>query len=181
MSSESPYKSRKAPSTPQRRWKKGFERASALAPEVLKTGGAKRGFAETRILTEWAAVAGEDISAICWPVKVRYGGRGGLGAALVLAVEGARAPEIDMQRARIIERVNAFYGYRAISRIEIDQSRAPELRKNAEKTSHPGVAGPVAPIPDIADDALAMALARLGANVKARAEKTKNAKGNSHE
>lgn len=46
------------PEQPKRRMR-GFLRAADLAPEALKSGGAKRGFAELRLLTEWRAVVGE--------------------------------------------------------------------------------------------------------------------------
>lgn len=161
---------RRKPPAPERRGK-GFYRAAEFTPGALKSAGAKRGFAELRLLTEWRAIAGDALAAICRPTKVTYGGRGGLGAALVLAAEGARAPEIEMQKAGIVERVNAFYGYRAISRIVIDQSRAPLL-----KTPEPGAGSEAeaprvapAPVADVADPGLALALARLGANVTAKA------------
>lgn len=107
-------------------------------------------------------------------MKVRYGGRGGLGAALVVTAEGARAPEVEMQRGRIIERVNAFYGYRAIARVEIDQSRAglmqePERRSSASSRSIDGPAPEPLQVSDVADPALALALGRLGANIRAKA------------
>lgn len=172
MTEETPDAARRRkPPAPQRRGK-GFHRAAEFTPGALKSAGAKRGFAELRLLTEWRAIAGDALAAICRPTKVTYGGRGGgLGAALVLAAEGARAPEIEMQKAQIVERVNAFYGYRAISRISIDQSRAPLLNAPEPGAGAEQDAPRPAPRPlaNVADPGLALALARLGANVKAKA------------
>ena len=47
--------------------------------------------------------------------------RGRLGATLVVRVEGARATEVEHLGPRIIERVNQFYGYRAIDRLKVTQ------------------------------------------------------------
>lgn len=182
---------------PARRKSRGFLRAATLTPDALRSAGAKRGFAELRLLTEWRAVAGEALASICRPVKVSYSRRDapGLGATLIVTAPGARAPEVEMSAPRIIERVNAFYGYRAVSRIRIDQSRDPSapLRRSAPLTGQtagfaedapgwsgppPGVAGgaaepiadEVAPVAGVADERLARALARLGASVVAHAK-----------
>lgn len=193
-----PAASRKGGNAARPRKSRGFLRAGALAPAALKTVGAKRGFAELRLLTEWPAIAGAAVAAICKPVKVTYGRRDapGLGATLVVTTAGARAPEVEMSAPGIIERVNAFYGYRAVSRLAIDQSRAPAMAAGfaeaqapwtgptagagrdgaagtgaeARETDASGRSGDAAPrTPGVADDRLALALARLGANVSARA------------
>ena len=41
---------------------------------------------------------------------------------MVLWAAPGRGPELQMQAPKIIERVNAFYGYRAISRIRVSQT-----------------------------------------------------------
>ncbi|MEX2520333.1 MAG: DUF721 domain-containing protein [Paracoccaceae bacterium] len=182
MSDETPEPKRaRKPSVsrpPAPRRGRGFLSAAELAPTVLKSTGAKRGFAELRLLTEWRAVVGEALAGVCRPLKVSYGGRSGagLGATLVIAAEGARAPEIEMQKTRIIERVNTFYGYRAISRIAIDQSRAPLLRmpNGMAETATPFEGPPPQPVAGVADDHLALALARLGANVRAKSRRADN-------
>ncbi len=159
---------------------RGFLRAAELTVGTLKSAGAKRGFAELRLVTEWRAIVGDALSVLCRPVKVTYGGRGGsgLGATLVVTGEGARAPEIDMQKTRIIDKVNAFYGYRAVSRLVIDQSRS-AMPMAAQPLSAQGFAegqtewqgAPVAsvsPLEGVADQHLALALGRLEANIAAR-------------
>ena len=83
----------------------------------------------------------------------------------------ADAPEIEMLGPRIVERVNAHYGYRAVSRIAIDQSRSP--------AHMPGFAEPAAtfegpksaprPVEGVTDERLALALGRLGANIRSKA------------
>lgn len=182
MNDETPEQKRarkpSAVKAPAPRRARGFLSAAELAPTILKTTGAKRGFAELRLLTEWRAVVGEALAGVCRPLKVSYGGRSGagLGATLVIAAEGARAPEIEMQKTRIMDRVNTFYGYRAVSRIAIDQSRAPLMSAQAGLAEAPAPykGAPPRPEPGIADGDLALALARLGANVRAKTRSSDN-------
>lgn len=159
---------------PYERKAKGFLRAAELTPNALKSAGAKRGFAELRLLTEWRAVVGEALARVCRPVKVTYRGRSGpgLGATLVVTAEGARAPEVEMRKAQIIDRVNAFYGYRAVSRLAIDQSRSGAIGAAGFAEPETEWSGPdvkAKPVDGVADERLALALGRLGANVAAKA------------
>ncbi|MEO0681044.1 MAG: DUF721 domain-containing protein [Pseudomonadota bacterium] len=108
---------------PLRRKGAGFLHASASAVRMLKEASARRGFAEPRILTDWDAIMGAALAPVCRPVKVSYAGKN-FGATLVVLAEGPRAPEVQMLGPKIVERVNAHYGYRAVSRIRVVQTDA---------------------------------------------------------
>jgi hypothetical protein len=86
---------------------------------------------------------------------------------LVLRVEGPAAIEIQHLAEVICERVNRFLGWRAIERIAFRQAplrRTP--RKLGRKPDAAAAARLAASLPEIADDDLRAALARLGAAVK---------------
>lgn len=154
---------------------KKFTHAGALLSTRVRRAGERRGFAESRLLTQWAAIVGPDLAPIARPVKVSYA-REGFGATLILACEGARAPEVQMQAETIRARVNACYGYNAISRVRLTQETAAGFAE-----AQAAFAGPAAPVEpavhpeaaraseaataDIGDDGLRAALARLGQNV----------------
>lgn len=108
------------PPNSQRRFR-GFEPASGLLRDRIRAVGEKRGFAVTRLLTGWAEIVGDDLARMTRPVKVGYA-KEGFGATLTLLVSSSHAPMIQMQLPRIIERVNACYGYAAISRITLTQT-----------------------------------------------------------
>ena len=95
---------------------RGFSRASTLLQSRVRRASEGRGFAQTRLLTHWAEIAGQDIADNTVPVNISYG-RGGMGATLTLLTTGAMAPMVEMQKEQIRERVNGVYGYNAISRI----------------------------------------------------------------
>ncbi|MEP2642493.1 DciA family protein [Roseobacter sp.] len=161
---------------PRRASTKGFTRTASLLTGRIRAASESRGFAQSRLLTQWTEVVGTDIAAISRPVEVSYG-RGGMGATLTLLTTGAQAPMLEMQKEKLRAKVNAVYGYNAIARVRITQTAAtgfadgkvsfeatkpaadaapvdPDIRQKAAQT-----AGPVQ------DDGLRDALARLGENI----------------
>ncbi len=161
---------------------RGFARAGRLVEARVREAGASRGFAVTRLLTHWAEIAGQEIAAIARPVEVSYG-RSGMGATLTLLTTGAHAPILEMQKERLRERVNATYGYAAISRIRITQTAptgfaegqadfAPAPVKPAKRRPHQPVgerrARAAQVVEGVENEALKTALETLGANILAR-------------
>ena len=102
---------------------RGFEPAAGLVKDPIRAVGEARGFAVTRLLTAWPEIAGEAMARVTRPVKCGYG-REGLGASLTLLVASAHAPMVQMELPRLKDRVNAVYGYAAISRIVLTQTAA---------------------------------------------------------
>ena len=102
--------------------RKGFLQAGSLLEIGLRQSMAKRGFGESRVLTQWAEIVGADIARIAEPLKLNYP-KDGFGADLVVLCVGANAPLVQMQIPDIIERVNSCYGYRAITRVKVTQTR----------------------------------------------------------
>lgn len=161
---------------PRRTSTKGFKRTDSLLSGQIRAASESRGFAQSRLLTQWSEIAGPDTANISQPVEVSYG-RGGMGATLTLLTTGANAPMLEMQKDQLRKKVNAVYGYNAISRIRITQTAAagfaegkvafahkqktaagavpnPALRQKATEVARP-----------VSDEGLRTALARLGENV----------------
>jgi hypothetical protein len=162
---------------PIRRNGKGFRPAGALARAPIRDASGKRGFAEVRVLTDWDAILGESLARSCRPVKVTHHRGADLGATLVVLAEGARAPEVEMLAPRIVERVNGYYGYRAISRVsvtqiaggmaetsrEFDRRGAPERPRFAVTEEQAAEIDSL--VADVKDPGLRAALDRLGRNI----------------
>ncbi|MGB7318860.1 MAG: DciA family protein [Planktotalea sp.] len=100
---------------------KGFTRTSSLLSQRIRKASESRGFAQSRLLTHWEEVVGADLAAIARPVNVSYA-RQGFGASLTILTTGANAPIVEMQKEQIRAKVNAVYGYNAISRVRITQT-----------------------------------------------------------
>ena len=96
---------------------RGFIQTGGLLKAKIRAATETRGFAETRLLTNWKDIAGPATASICRPVKVSYG-KQGFGATLTLLTTGANAPVLQMQLPKILSKVNSIYGYNAISKIK---------------------------------------------------------------
>lgn len=124
------------------RRQRGFEPAFGLVKAPIRAAGEARGFAVARLLTHWAEVAGEDMARKTRPVKIGYG-KGGMGATLTLLVKSAEAPMVQMSLPALKDRVNAVYGYAAISHIHLSQTAATGFAEGqAEFTPAPRKADP---------------------------------------
>jgi hypothetical protein len=157
--------------------RRGFEPAFGLMKDAVRVAGESRGFAVARLLTHWAEVAGADMAQKTRPVKIGYG-KGGMGATLTLLVKAAEAPMVQMALPVLKERVNAVYGYAAISHIHLTQTAPLGFAEGqAEFTPAPKAA----PEPDpavqaqaaeaaraVADPALRTALEQLAQNILTR-------------
>ena len=117
-----------------KRRKRGFKSASSLLQKQIQKASETRGFAVSKLLTNWTEIIGTDLAKIAKPVQVNYG-REGLGAGLVLLTNGANAPIVQAQSKQIIDRVNGVYGYNAISRVRITQIDPNELIDEKDEVS----------------------------------------------
>ena len=161
---------------------RGFRSAAETARRRLGEAAARHGFAEPEVLMRWPEVVGEQLSSICVPVKVSYSRAQRLGATLVVRTEGARAPEVEHLGPRIVERVNQFYGYRAIDRLKVTQTTTPGgFAEEPTRFTGPSPGVPTTPGPaaqaraaeltrGIQNEALRAALTRMGAHVLANAQ-----------
>ena len=134
---------------------RGFEPAFGLMKDAVRAAGESRGFAVARLLTHWAEAVGEDMARKTRPVKIGYG-KGGMGATLTLLVRAAEAPMVQMALPQLKDRVNAVYGYAAVSHIHLTQTAATGFAEGqAEFTPAPKAAKQ----PDPATTAKAQAVA----------------------
>ena len=145
---------------------------SELMGSALNDALKSQGFASAEILARWGDIVGPEIAAHSEPMKITWprpvGEQDAEPATLVLRVEGPAAIEIQHLSAVILERVNRFFGWQAIGRIALRQAplRRQEPRK-APAPPDPALTERIAAsLPEIADDDLRQALARLGASIK---------------
>ena len=159
---------------------RGFKRTSSLLQTQIRKTSESRGFAQSRLLTHWAEIAGPDVAAISRPVEVRYG-RGGFGATLTLLTTGSNAPILEMQKEALRAKVNAIYGYNAISKLRITQTAATGFSEGQVSFDHsrPDARDDTLPdiLPeaqqlasDVQDDGLRSALERLASNVYGKSQ-----------
>ncbi len=147
----------------------------AIAAEIPAIAGpvlGKRGFAEAQLIAQWAAVIGEDLAGAISPDKLNFPRGERREGTLRLRVAPGFAPEVQHREPLIIERINAFFGYRAVARLML--IHGPPARPAPPAPPRPR---PLRPgerqaldrrLATIEDPALRAALERLGAAVIAR-------------
>jgi hypothetical protein len=156
----------------------GARPIGAYAGRALDPAARARGFATAALLSDWPAIVGVELAAFTMPDRVvwprRQDGteegeppRGRRdGAILVLRVEGPRAIEVQHRSGQILERVNTYFGYRAVVEMRILQAPVTRQAKPAparDAPLDPGVLSPGAPIKH---EGLRAALLRLGSAAK---------------
>ena len=106
---------------------------SANLHAVTRRAFERHGFAYADILTQWPAIIGPELAAVSMPVRLRWprgktdddtAGRRRAGT-LVVRVAGGRAIELQHEAPQIVERVNRYYGYEAVSGLRIVQGEIP--------------------------------------------------------
>ena len=157
-----------------------FARAvGSFVPKLAGKAFEKYGFHTAEIMTAWPRVVGAELASFTAPERIKWprgyaGSEDGTGdsggATLVLRVEPARALDVEYRAAEIVDRINRYFGYRAIAQVRLVQ--APLLNKVPDAgIPHAGAArlpdGP-APIPTAVEGDLKSALEALWASVAAR-------------
>ena len=102
---------------------KGFKQTSSLLTSRIRDVSESRGFSQSRILTLWEEIAGKETASIAQPINVSYS-KHGFGATLTILSTGVNAPMLEMEKEKLRTKVNAVYGFNAITRIKITQTAA---------------------------------------------------------
>lgn len=106
-----------------------------IAGEIAATARAifkARGFQQDHILRHWPEIVGHSLSNMSKPEKLVFpkqtasvGMARAEGATLTVRVDGPGALEFAHQEPQILERINSYYGYRAVTRIKLLQAPLP--------------------------------------------------------
>ena len=148
--------------------------ASSLATLIGKIAAKSfeaRGLAAAGIAAEWPAIVGEAVAASSWPERL---GRDG---TLRVCVSGPTAVELQHLEPQILERIAAYYGYRAVTRIAyVNRAARPLQASREERRPPPKIDSESAARVDTAvvstrDRRLKSALAALGRAVLARSQR----------
>jgi hypothetical protein len=146
----------------------GARQISDLMPEVGRAAFRRFGFVQSSVVTRWPEIVGTAHARVCMPEAIRFAPGERNEGILQLVVLPAHAPIISHVIPEIIERVNRFFGYNAVSRVKLRQGavKPPSAEKRAAPPS-------LKPIPlalgdslrDIGDPELRAVLESLARNL----------------
>lgn len=103
-------------------------------PGLTRAAFAKYGFSAAVLLTDWATIVGSDLATYTEPERLKWPRQpaiyeetdseqhGRPGATLVLRVQAGRALDVQYRGRQLIERINAYFGYRAVAEMRLVQA-----------------------------------------------------------
>ena len=124
-----------------------FERArggaarpiAELMPEVGRTAFRRFGFVQSSVVTRWPEIVGERHARVCMPEAIRFPPGEKSDGILQLLVVPAHAPMISHVIPEIIERVNRFFGYNAVTRVKLRQGAVQPPAAKERPTAPPSL------------------------------------------
>ncbi len=120
--------------------RRGYARACGdLVGDIAGTTFKRFGFVQGAVVSRWSEIVGERYARVSTPESIRFPAGKKAGGTLTLAVEGAHAPLIQHLGPLIMERVNRFFGYEAISKIAFRQGRVPKAQARPERPAQAAV------------------------------------------
>lgn len=137
---------------------------------LIARAGQQRGFRESRLLLDWAAMVGPGLAAHTLPERL-VRGTGGGGGVLHLKVAPGHALDVQHLAPIILERINGHFGYLAVARLALRQGPVARPRRPGLPSRRPLAAGEVAALEgmlgDVKEPDVREALRRLGRAVLA--------------
>lgn len=118
----------------------------SFVPRLAQKAFEKYGFSTIALLTDWPAIVGKELAQFTKPERLKWprsvpirgdvesGCEGRPGATLSLHVAPARALEVQYGAAQIVERINSYFGYRAVAELRLLQM---PLDAEAPNSAHP--------------------------------------------
>ncbi|MBL6928023.1 MAG: DUF721 domain-containing protein [Rhodospirillales bacterium] len=158
------------------RQRTGAPKALGVAVEkITKPLFGKRGLADGAIVRNWPAIVGTAFAKVTAPEKLSFPTGERAGGTLHLRVaSGAIATQIQHDEPLILERINGYFGYRAVARLSMKQApvavaRDAEVKppKEIDPQDEKAIAERLS---DIEDEELRAALQSLGQSVKIRSK-----------
>ena len=92
-----------------------------LMPEIGRTAFRRFGFVQSSVVTRWPEIVGPHHARVCSPEAIRFPPGEKVEGILQLVVVPAHAPLIQQVIPEIIDRVNRFFGYKAVARVKLRQ------------------------------------------------------------
>lgn len=98
---------------------------AATLPKVTKSVLEKHGRAYATVVAEWPNIVGPALADVSLPEKLGRGAKADAGGVLTVRVAGAAAMELQHLAPQIMERINVFLGFPAVSRLKLVQAPLP--------------------------------------------------------
>ena len=92
-----------------------------LMPQIGRAAFRRFGFVQSSVVTRWPEIVGERHARVCMPESIRFPPGEKSDGIMQLVVLPAHAPLIQHVIPEIMERVNRFFGYKAVAWVKLRQ------------------------------------------------------------
>lgn len=117
-----------ADDAPAKRRAHGPELMAVLVPSLASRALGKKGLALGSLIGDWSSLVGARLAGCTIPHRLALPrGQKGEGT-LYLRVSGGAALELAHAEPQIIERINSFFGFRAVARLKLVQAPPPSRK-----------------------------------------------------
>ena len=141
---------------------RGLRALASSLTAVTKRAFARRGLTGADIARQWPAIVGQDLAAHCRPRQLRFPKPSeAIDGRLTLRVAPGWALEVQHLEPLMLERINGFFGYRAVARLVLQQGPLPPVRKSAAERHRESRQGAPAVVDPAVEKALAAKLSTV--------------------
>lgn len=155
------------------RYRHGLRALGALATKSAAPALRKRGFGQAEIITRWEEIVTPALARETSPEKLSFPRGARMGGTLTIRAPAPLALELQHLEPVLLERINTFFGYRAVDRIALLHGAV--TNKNAPRQdARPAALDETAEVriesqtKDIHSEPLREALRSLGKTVKSK-------------
>ena len=98
-----------------------FKKIGNTLPKIIDKNIKKKNFIEISLIKKWREIIGDNIAKFCWPIKIIFSDIKNSNGIIFLKTKRGRSMEIEFKNEEIIEKLNQYFGYKAINKISIVQ------------------------------------------------------------
>ncbi len=146
----------------------GLVAVAVPSERVTRPAFGRHGFAAGALVVDWPAIVGSAVASHTLPVRVRFPPKERADGTLVVKVDsGAFALEVQHLEPLILERINGYFGWKAVARLKLAQGPLPAPPRRAKSSPPVKESGsvPLVRLGEVEDPDLRAALERLGRRI----------------
>ncbi|MDO8605518.1 MAG: DUF721 domain-containing protein [Phaeospirillum sp.] len=168
MPNTKPAPAKQPPKSDDDRRVYGMVSIAVPSQRVTRPVFGKHGFAGGALVVDWPAIVGSAIASHAMPIRIRFPPKERSEGTLVVKVDsGAFALEVQHLEPLILERINGYFGWKAVARLKLMQGPLPEAPHKAKPPPPKAEldAGTLARLAEVEDPDLREVLTRLGRRI----------------
>jgi hypothetical protein len=111
-----------------KRTRKGQMKLGEALPRAARAAFRRYGFVESAVLSRWPEIVGPSYASCTLPIGLKFAPGKRKGATLSILVDGPIALQLKHVEPQVLERINGFFGYKAVERLALRQGEVPASR-----------------------------------------------------